>query len=81
MDTAPSSVPVYRALKSLLLIPAVETNSWNLSTTTELHLWPLQLHNRDINHQRYGNWGKPKNQLHSLDHGKASAPRRGSQRP
>ena len=31
MDTAPSPVPVYRAQKSQPLIPAVKTNSWNLS--------------------------------------------------
>ena len=31
MDTAPSPVPVYRALKILPLIPAVKTDSWNLS--------------------------------------------------
>ena len=37
------------------------------STTTNLHLWPLQLHNRDINHQMYGNWV---NLNDRLDHGK-----------
>ena len=31
VDTAPRPVPVYRALKSLTLIPAVKTDSWNLS--------------------------------------------------
>ena len=31
MDTAPGPVPVYRALKRQPLVPAVKTNSWNLS--------------------------------------------------
>ena len=31
VDTAPGPVFVYRALKSLPLIPAVKTDSWNLS--------------------------------------------------
>ena len=39
------------------------------STTTELHL-PLQLHNRDINRQMYGNWANL-NDHQSLDHEKS----------
>ena len=31
VDTAPGPVPVYRAPKNLPLIPAVKTDSWNLS--------------------------------------------------
>ena len=31
VDTAPGPVPVYRELKILPLIPAVKTDSWNLS--------------------------------------------------
>ena len=31
VDTAPGPVPVYRALKNLPVVPAVKTDSWNLS--------------------------------------------------
>ena len=42
MDTAPGPVPVYRAQKNLPLIPAVKTDSWNLS---------LRQHS-DVHHHR-----------------------------
>ena len=50
MDTTPGPAPVCRALKNLPHIPAVKTDSWNLSlrhhidvhTAQELHLRHLQ---------------------------------------
>ena len=87
MDTAPGPVPVCRAFKiypsSQLSRPTAGTcrcGNTATSTTTELHLWPLQLHNRDVNHQMYGNWGNPNDQQKVWTMGEASAPRQGSQR-
>ena len=42
VDTAPGPVPVYRALKNLPFIPAVEADSWN---------WSLR-HHSDVHPRR-----------------------------